>query len=70
MADAPPTTTRDALPVGQPVEVWCSFDHGWHSGFLVHHIDSGEPRTMVMLRRADGTLLPTSVDASLVRRHD
>ena len=71
MASSAPTTKPFDLPdVGAPVEVWCSFDHAWHGGFRVHFVDRSDARVSVFLARADGSLLPTPVDAGRIRSGD
>ena len=71
MANTAPTANRlDPPQIGAAVEVWCSFDHAWHHGFRVHHVERSGARVSVALARADGSLLPTPVDAARVRPSD
>jgi hypothetical protein len=71
MANSAPTAKQlDPPRVGAPVEVWCSFDHAWHGGFRVHFVDRSDAQVCIFLARADGTLLPTPVDAGRIRSAD
>ena len=70
MANTTSTEQHHTPKVGEPVEVWCSFDHAWHHGFRVHGIDESDSAVAVVLARADGTLLPTPVPTARVRSQD
>ncbi len=71
MANSTPTAKHlDPPRIGAAVEVWCSFDGAWHDGFRVHFVDPTGERVAIHLARADGSLLPTPVDAARIRPSD
>lgn len=59
------TASRRRIPIGSAVEVRSRFDSSWSSGFeVVEVVDHGYR----VLRRSDGSILPTVFSPDEVRR--